>query len=333
MAFELTNHGVDLELRPIRVWLAIARHRNWATTPAQVVDLLRSVLTAIQDVGHSVPSEAVWMSQDGRIELVHPWKARCDFSTSMASLGLLACEILARDELQPNISPQFALNYAKARVMAKSPVQWNSVVEYYLQRMMGLAAPFGGIQEAVRELNLICPEVPKTLGQRSMDVPEVDPGDLAIPVQIPAKKSQNWILPALAGAASVFGFLGLLIGAYSLGRLRQQPVPIVMQSQAPKVSIDMDQLARVIALVQREPANTIPAASHQTPAPPTVERPNPKVLAKLNRVSDGMLVSRSAPTAQESMEDDGPIFVPGPVPTEGAVDSKRVKDNDFVAVY
>lgn len=329
MSFELTNHGIDQELRPIRVWLAIARHRNWAVTPSQVVEFIRSVLTSIQEVGHPVPADSVWMSQDGRIELVYPWKAHCAFSVSMASLGLLACEILARDELPTNASPKIALNYAKARVMAKNPGQWSPVVEYYVQRMMGLAAPFAGIQEAIRELNLICPEGLKTLGNWSMDVPDVSPADLPIPAPAPAKKPLQWAIPATVGLASSFGLLGLLIGAYSLGKLRQQPVPIIMQSQAPKVSIDMDQLAAAIALLQREPSNNIPA-----PTPHVGERHDPKILAKLNKVSDGMLVSRSTTVTQGgALEDDGPIFVPGPAPSESGIDSKRVKDNDFVAVY
>jgi len=83
--------------------------------------LLRSILTAIQQQGTLVSADSVWMSPTGNIELVWPLKKGCSFAASISSLGMLVCEALACDSLPENLHPGLALNYAKARVEARSP--------------------------------------------------------------------------------------------------------------------------------------------------------------------------------------------------------------------
>ena len=332
-SYELTLTGYETQFRPIRVCLVLARQKHVVSSPGDVMALLRSILTAIQQQGTLLSADSVWMSPTGNIELVWPLKRGCSFAASISSLGMLACEALACDSLPENLAPGLALNYAKARVEARSPELWDVVTEHYLKRMLGLSMRFNCIQEALRELDYLFPQTTRNFEVRQFEpvVVATTPVHGAAFRPTPIKSSadpdqvkpQSWWKPCLAGAASTLLVGGAILGAFRLGEKRT-PAPQVVYQTGPTnqtLTFDAGALAKLVQLLS-------------PPAPAPVSSPvvktRPAVAARRETGADPVAERKKSPNVVH--EEDGPMFVDGPAPGFGSADVGRVTSHDFVAL-
>ena len=337
-SYELTLTGYETQFRPIRVCLVLARQKHVVSSPGDVMALLRSILTAIQQQGTLVSADSVWMSPTGNIELVWPLKRGCSFAASISSLGMLACEALACDSLPENLAPGLALNYAKARVEARSPELWDVVTEHYLKRMLGLSMRFNCIfnciQEALRELDYLFPQT-----TRNFEVRQFEPVVVATtlvhgaairptPIKSSADpahaKPYSWWKPCLAGAASTLLVGGAILGAFRLGEKRT-PAPQVVYQTGPTnqtLTFDAGALAKLVQLLS--PPAPAPVASAVVKTRPAV------TVRRVETEADPVAERKKSPNVVH--EEDGPMFVDGPAPGFGSADVGRVTSHDFVAL-
>jgi len=203
--------------RPIRVWAAMARQQGIVVQAATIVRILRTAFASMHHFGLTVPASSLWVNSEGELQIVDHEEG-VGFTNPawcMEGLALMMCELLAGRALPNDVSPQGALNMAKA---GSEPYGgWDVMLGFVLQRMLGEVAPYQSPEEAHLELDEFFLARPRT------SLARYDEGRL---MTLPAGRPPYpgaWKFPALMGAAST-GLLFLVAsGALWLRSRRNSP--------------------------------------------------------------------------------------------------------------